>query len=50
MMFLRTELGGKATRERAGAAAYLRSQKDLGLVATLPGRPFTNEDRIRPGS
>jgi hypothetical protein len=50
MMFLRTELGGKATRESAIAAAYLRSQRHFALVATLPGRPSTNEDWIRPGS
>jgi hypothetical protein len=50
MMFLRTELGGKATREGASAAAYLCSQGHFGLVVTLPGRPSTNKDWIRPGS
>ncbi len=50
MMFLRTELGCKATREGAVAAAYLRSQGHFSLVATLPGRPATNQDRTRPGS
>jgi hypothetical protein len=49
MMFLRTDFGCKATREGAAAAAYLRSQGH-GLVATLPGRPSTNKDWIRPGS
>ncbi len=49
MMFLRTDLGGKATREGAIAAAYLRSQ-GLCPVATMPGRPFANKDWTRPGS
>ncbi len=49
MMFLRTDFGCKATREGAAAAAYLRSQGHS-LVATLPGRPSTNKDWIRPGS
>jgi hypothetical protein len=49
MMFLRSELGCKATREGAIAATYLRSQGH-DLAATLPGRPFTNKDRLRPGS
>lgn len=49
MMFLRTDFGCKATREGAAAAAYLRSQVHS-LVATLPGRPSTNKDWIRPGS
>jgi hypothetical protein len=50
MMFLRTELGCKATRESAIAAAYLRSQGHFGLGATLAGRPSNTKDWIRPGS
>ena len=50
MMFLRTKPGCDATREGASAAAYLRSQGHFGLVVTLPGRPSSNEDWIRPGS
>jgi len=48
-MFMRTELGCKATRESVVAAAYLRSQGHDSL-STLPGRPFKNEDRTKPGS
>jgi hypothetical protein len=50
MMFLRRELGSKATREGANAAAYLRSQGQFSLVAKLPGRPSANKDWNRPGS
>ena len=50
MMFLRTELGCKATREGAAAATYLRSQGHFSLVVTQPGRPSINEDWIKPGS
>jgi hypothetical protein len=50
MMFLRTELGCKATREGAIAAAYLRSQGHFSLVATPTGRPSMNKDWIRPDS
>ncbi len=49
MMFLRTDYGCEARRDGATAAAYLRSQGHS-LVVTLPGRPFSNKDWIRPGS
>jgi len=50
MMFLRTDFSCEATREGAIAAAYLRSQGHFSVAATLPGRPSTDEDWIRPGS
>ncbi|MGZ5918140.1 MAG: hypothetical protein ACXWJ4_12660 [Methyloceanibacter sp.] len=42
---MRTELGCKATREGASAAAYLRSQGHFSFVGSLP-----NTDWIKPGS
>jgi len=50
MMTLWTELGGKAKRESAVAAAYVRSQGHFCPRPTLLGRPSTNSDRSAPGS
>ncbi len=52
MMTLWTELGGKAKREGAVAAAYVRSQGHFCSRPTLLGRPALhgNSDRIVPGS
>jgi hypothetical protein len=52
MMTLRTRLGGKAKRESAVAAAYVRSQGHLCLRPTLFGRPsfHGNSDWSAPGS
>jgi len=50
MMFLRTDIGCRATRKRAIAAAGLRLQGLFSVAATLPGCPSAKKDRIRPGS